>query len=1539
MRSILVSLVVLFSFSASAQFSPQPEQFLKDVDKYLSASNRSKTKDFMEAFEPNWLTNFSPEYQSKVVATSNLIVSKRLPPFPELYGYLLSAHSFVKTNQPKSSFESWHQTIDKLLASKKVKKFRNFIEICADFFTDGTIYYSTNHIWKAKGGTYRFDFVKNNPQIKFEDIELKCFIVNRKAGKKENPYFDSTIVRGTNGLYEPFSNKWTGRGGVVDWQKVGMDKTTNYAEITDYITSLKGTKIESDSALVYTSYYEKPLYGKFSDIAKKINREVDRVYPQFTSFSKRIVKENILPEVDYVGGFALEGADFSGVGYDSDKATLVFYKDGKPYVKASALRLKANAKGVRANECQITLFLSETDSIFHPSLSIKYDLNTLELARDKEGLSQAPFKDSYHALDMYVDRILWSKDDPNLTMTWHPLSSKKIARFESQDYFDERVYNQIQGMNQVNPLVAIYQYQYKYDLEVVPVGKVAGAMGYTTQQAVPILLDLANRGFINYNKLKKEITIQPKLKKYIDARAERRDYDHIVFVSNLTEIKKKPLKNSDGSEDPSAKPYNKMADSLNTRKSMVQNFGLLNIETLDFNLNEVDPIKLSPDQNVIVFPEEGNVLLKENRDFLFAGALMAGKMEIYIDEGAFDYEKFNVSLQKVDAALFRVAPIFGGGDRLIPMTSHFSRLKGTIQIDDNRNRSGKAKKRFHQYPILTTTSDCYVYYQHPSIYKDVYDSSDFYFKVDPFVFDSLDNFAESAMSFSGEMRSAGIFPIFKENIKIQEDYSFGFITQAPEAGFDFYGKGAKFDNEIRLSNKGLRGAGVINFVTSTSTSDDFVFFPDSTMGRSQYVNRPQTKSEGISVPDVTGDEVLVTYVPKQRVLKARTEKNPLIFFDKEAYLNGMTTLSDNEMTGRGLMYFKDAELGSRNFKFKRWVIDADTSDFNLLAKKSEDEGPGENPLSFDSRNLNAHVDFKERKGVFKSNDGTSIVNFPKNQYVCFIDMFTWMMDKDEMELSAEDIAIDADVAIESSLDLSRSNFYSVHPEQDSLNFKAPKARFLLKDNVIYCEKVTHLDVADARIFPSDEKVTIRKKAKMDPFKGAEIVANFITRYHKIVEADVSVLARRSYKASGRYPYVDSKEQTQMIYFKDIGLDESYQTVAKGFVEKDENFSLSEQFDFYGGIELYAQDQYLTFDGATRINHECNQFARNWLKFRTQIDPNNIQIPVSGDLKDLEGNGIAIGLVKRNPRNSDSLEIYPTFLSALENSKDHVLFTSEGVLNFNDEAQEFRVASPDKLINREEAGNYISLHIESCSMNGDGYVDLGLDLPGVTMKPYGIVNYNTAKKTTSLNLSGGLNFYCDKKVMDMITDAIKKVEGLSGVDIGRTTLEQAITEDISREEAENITADYTLDGEIKKLPKEIANTFYLTNLKLEWNKRAIGFVSKPITGIVGINGEPLFKDFTVRMAVEYTVEGGDRGNKLGFLIELPAVEGVPGNHYFFRFERVKKNTVLGIITSDKALQSYILELKEDKKKEKNLSFDLRTKNAANYLGRFTTYWGD
>jgi hypothetical protein len=1537
MKPLLFIVFVALNFSLFGQYSNDPATFLKEINKRLRASDPEKTKVFMEEFEPNWLTNFTSEYQNRVVATCNLLEEKRRPAFPDIYGYLISVHKFVLTDQSKKNFETWHATIDALLNSKKSTNFEKFITVCSGFFTDGTIYKVPKYKWTITGGEYVFAFEKNRPKITFENATLACYIFDQGAGRKDNPYADSMIVKKTTGVYEPFANRFTGRGGTMDWGRTGLDPSKNYAEITDYKLSLKQTKLECDSVLTYTEYYHEPLWGDFKDVAKIYTRTIDRVYPNFTSFSKEILRKEILPEVDYVGGFSLEADYFAGIGYDKNPAKLVFYMNGEPFIEAKSLNFKISDKGADAYDCSIIMYLNDEDTIYHPGLTLKYTLDSvpsMQLMRTDKGLGQAPFKDSYHQLDMYVDQMIWTKGDPNLNLTWnYQNTSNRTARFESQNYYSERIYSSIQGMNKIHPLVAIHNYSYKYDMQTIPLGKIAGPMGFTNNQAIPILLKLANQGFITYSESRKEITVQPKTKKYIDSRAGTVDYDHIVFVSNLVEIPLKDTITPNGRTDKNAIRFNDRARKMNSRKSIVNNYGFFSLKTFDLVLNEVDPIEIAPSQKVVIFPAAGDLLVKKDLDFIFQGAVMAGKLEVYVNEANLEYKKFRINLIDVRKALFRVAPIFGG-EGLQAMYSHFDGMKGYIEIDHPSNRSGRDQKHYPQYPILHSTQDTYIFYDQSYIYESVYDSADFYFKVDPFVFDSLDNFAEHTMEFDGEMRSAGIFPVFREKISIQEDYSFGFVTKAPGDGFDFYGDFAKFDNEIKLSNEGLRGAGQIDFETSTSISENFIFFPDSTMGISKYENRPMTKSEGVSVPDVTGNGVLVTFVPKEGILKARASKEPLKFFDGQADMKGITYLTSKGMTGRGLMYFKEAELGSRDFKYKRWVIDADTADFNLVGVGTPEPGV-ENPLAFDSRNLNAHVDFEARKGEFKSNKGTSIVKFPKNQYICYMDMFTWLMDKDEVELSKSG----ADINIDTGLDLAGSNFFSVHPDQDSLNFKAPKAKYVLKEDVIYCEKVEYIDVADARIFPPDQEVVIRKKAKMDEFEGAEIVANSVSKYHTIVEAHVKIDAKLIYQASGKYLYVDSKKEEQIIFFADIKPDTAFQTRAVGTIEEDKNFHLSDRFDFYGTVELAASDQFLTFDGATRINHDCDQFAKNWLKFRTEVDPNNIQIPVSDEMTDLEGKPIAVGLVRRESNILEDIEIYPTFLSALDSTGDNVMFTSSGVLNFNEKTSEFRIGMPEKLVDRTEVGNYIALQTESCSMEGDGKIDMALNMPDVEFKPYGVINYNAANRKTTMNLSGGLEFFMEKKIIEVMVEDIKTTEGLGSIDFGRTTLKQAITESVSKKEAENIETKYVTSGNepesIKKLPKELESApFYLANLRMEWVPRANGLVSQPITGLVAAHGDPLFRDFTVRVMIRYFSEGKNSGTTVGLLFELPGKEDVPGNTYFYSLESRKGQTNVYVYTTNKELANYIAELKPDKLKQKKIEIILQSKPSR--LGNFNTY---
>jgi hypothetical protein len=87
------------------------------------------------------------------------------------------------------------------------------------------------------------------------------------------------------------------------------------------------------------------------------------------------------------------------------------------------------------------------------------------------------------------------------------------------------------------------------------------------------------------------------------------------------------------------------------------------------------------------------------------------------------------------------------------------------------------------FPQFQSFKESYTFYDKKSIFKGVYNRDKFYYKLDPFTMDSLDNFRNEGLIFEGEFSSAGIFPTFREQLKLQKDYSLGFVRSTPPGGF------------------------------------------------------------------------------------------------------------------------------------------------------------------------------------------------------------------------------------------------------------------------------------------------------------------------------------------------------------------------------------------------------------------------------------------------------------------------------------------------------------------------------------------------------------------------------------------------------------------------------------------------------------------------------------------------------------------------------------------------------------------------------------
>ena len=169
-------------------------------------------------------------------------------------------------------------------------------------------------------------------------------------------------------------------------------------------------------------------------------------------------------------------------------------------------------------------------------------------------------------------------------------------------------------------------------------------------------------------------------------------------------------------------------------------------------------------------------------------------------------------------------------------------------------------------------------------------------------------------------------------------------------------------------------------------------------------------------------------------------------------------------------------------------------------------------------------------------------------------------------------------------------FVSNRADQDTLNFVAPMATYSIDSATIAAAKVKYILVADAQIMLDEGLVNVKRGGLFQPFHKGEIFVDRRSHFHRIYDADVSVVRGMDYKASGKYDYVDEDKNVETIFFQDVNVDKSkIETYAKATLTEPDTFKLSPHFDFVGSVDLRGQNHYLVFSGGVRPIHGTGNF--------------------------------------------------------------------------------------------------------------------------------------------------------------------------------------------------------------------------------------------------------------------------------------------------------------------------------------------------------------
>src|SRR5690606_9608518 len=84
-----------------------------------------------------------------------------------------------------------------------------------------------------------------------------------------------------------------------------------------------------------------------------------------------------------------------------------------------------------------------------------------------------------------------------------------------------------------------------------------------------------------------------------------------------------------------------------------------------------------------------------------------------------------------------------------------------------------------------------------------------------------------------------------------------------------------------------------------------------------------------------------------------------------------------------------------------------------------------------------------------------------------------------------------------------------------------------------------------------------------------------------------------------------------------------------------------------------------------------------------------------------------------------------------------------------------------------------------------------------------------------NLTAKIDFPVNKSFFKEIPDKINAIDGLSPMDFATNTLKSSITLWGSQSEADKLQEDFTIKGELKKIPSSLESTMTLTGLRMKY----------------------------------------------------------------------------------------------------------------------------
>lgn len=1393
-KPVLLILILLYIMPAllvaqsKSAFSGDLSTYRTELTTFMGPNLNSVQKANLNRFLTRWdSASFNKVNMILIVDISSQLSARMMRPIPQFNDFLLTINYFVEFKQEDAFFESWLRGLSEIAFNPRVSNeniiryFRNTGSIIKE-----NVLSETGSVkWKVR-----------NSKLQFEhDTIFAVAVKNATLTCYSNT--DSTEIYNATGIYYPEIQEFRGTKGTVTWEKAGFQKKDVSAEITNYIINTSKNSFTVDSAkLTNTYYFKKPELGQLTDQTTTFRNKEKANFPRFITYTKEFKLQSIFKGVNYEGGLTFEGASVKGTGEKYRPAKITLYRNDTLYVKIASMEFLFSKQGLNSQETSVALYLKK-DSIYHSNLGFSYisDTRQVNLFRTNNPVSKSPYFNSFHGLDMTFDYLSWNMNESKIILSRTRGSSLGTAQFESISFFNAEDFLHIMALDNYHPLNRLLKFAEYYYSETFPVADFAKWLNKPVESVISLCIDLATMGFIFYDRANNEITIKKKTRDYIDSYAKRKDYDVIKIFSET----KAPTDNA-----------------------------ILNLSDYKITVNGVSGVLLSDSQKVAIYPYSKQLIIGKNRSFQFDGVVEAGLFRIYGHNFSFSYDTFNLRLRNIDSIRVAVETdkkdVYGN-----PISKQVDNLlqKGSAEIfiDKPNNKSGL--KSLRQYPIINTNSYSYIFYDKIPGLEGIYKQKDFYFKVDPYTYEDIDHFNINTMHLMGEFFGGNIIKPSRQYASVLGNNSLGFKMEIPREGIELYGNKARLFDTINMSNNGLTGSGTLKHLTSTTSSREYSFYPDS-MTTKASAFRMDKDTSGV-FPIISSEKTDIKWLIKKDEWFATTPLGKKFsMFGNGTTLDGSVTLMPDKLKGVGVIDMTNSRIASNLFSFTANSIKADTANYNLKSLTT-------NGYSFIAENANTNINFDQKISSFHLNTDSSMVKFPELQYICTMTDFTYNMETRVLNMEqkgkSNTTLLTPDKLIRLNYSkLDKPTFFSTNSLSDTISFSSWKGSYHLDQEYIEAENINYIHIADALIQPKNGKITITRRAQIQPLDSAIIALN---NRHILHTAKLNIESRKRYTGSAMYSYISDNSEIQQINFPELTVD-TLTTSAIGFIPAGQKFKLSSAFTFEGDVLLSARSDLLTFTGSAGIINKCSNLTSLNIKFKSKIDPKNVMIPLGEKPRDINDNPVFSGSMI----NTDSTHIYGAFLSPEKSWSDVALVNANGYLWFDKAKGRYLIASLEKLADQKMPGNIVGFDKNYCILNGEGTLNFGTNLD--------LVNFRSAGKFTHALDSGkidiqaivALQFYFSPEALKMMADEIRIKPSLKPVNLNSELNNNGMKELLGNALAAQIKEEMDIFGTSKALPKEFDYQLLLNDVQLYWNDNTSSFRSRGKIGVGFVGSQPI-----------------------------------------------------------------------------------------------------